>query len=164
MPKRARCPHCDRSFDIRVLDDHINKCKSRTISTTKSNPNSNRILIVDGNNVSFYLAPDGIPKAMNLLRAIRSLSASGYKPIVVISAALKHKIDKPMTLQNLITEGHVVEASRGTDDDLTIIKEAMKYDAEIVSNDRFLNWLQRYPWISSKLRTYRMTHSGLILS
>lgn len=164
MPKSARCPHCDRSYDRRVLDAHILKCRSRRDALNDIPAPSHQVVIVDGNNVAYFLAPDGQPRAENLVRAIRSLSSSGYKPFVVISAALKHKIDKPMILQNLVTEGYVIEAPRGIDDDLTIIEEAMKRAADIVSNDRFLNWLSRYPWVPARLRRYRMTQSGLILT
>ncbi len=164
MPKSARCPHCDRSFDRRVLDAHIQKCRARRGQSDTQKSQSSRTLIVDGNNISFYLSHDGKPHAMNLVRAIQSLSSSGYSPLLVVSAALKHKIDKPMMLQNLVTEGYVIEAPRGTDDDLTIIQESQKRGADIVSNDRFLNWISRYPWISDRLKRYRMTNSGIILT
>lgn len=57
----------------------------------------------------------------------------------------------------------VVRAAAGTDDDLQIIRSALKLNADIVSNDRFLNWIEKYPWIENRLRKYRMTPSGLIL-
>lgn len=118
-------------------------------------------VIVDGNNIAYHLSHDNIPRVENILNAVRSLSAAGYTPIIVVSAALKHKINKPEVLQDI---ENLVEAKSGTNDDLLIIHESQKRNADIVSNDRFLNWQTRYPWVSSRLRRYRLTTSGLILS
>jgi len=162
MPKRARCPNCDRLFDRRILDDHIAKCRSRSQEPKKQATQSIRkILIIDGNNVAYHLSQNGIPHVSNLLNAQKSLTASGYFPIIVISAALKHKIDKPEVLTQI---ENLIEAQRGTNDDLLILSEAQKRNADIVSNDRFLNWQKSHPWVSSRLRKYRLTPTGLILS
>ncbi len=165
MPKRARCPRCDRLFDRRVLDDHIRKCRfQKQVPFTRQPTPTSKVLVVDGNNVAYHLAPMGVPHAANLLNAINSLVMAGYRPLVVISAALKHKIDRPMVLMDLISKGYVIEAPSGTDDDLLIIKQSRQRGADIVSNDRFLNWLNRFPWLVSRLRRYRLTPSGLILT
>ncbi|NHI83942.1 MAG: hypothetical protein EAX81_06545 [Candidatus Thorarchaeota archaeon] len=164
MPKRSRCPYCDRLFNRDILDEHIRKCKKQS-HTTSSDARilKRRILIVDGNNVAYHLAPRGKPRVANLLLAYRSLLSSGFKPLIVVSSALAHKIDRPDSLRELIDRGMVVEAPRGTNDDLTIIERAREKDANIVSNDRFLDWTERYPWIVSRLKRYRMTPTGLIL-
>lgn len=99
----------------------------------------------------------------NLILAYRSLKRTGFRPIFVVSAALMHNIDKPLSLDEFMQSAEVVQAPRGSDDDLRIILLAKKLNAPIVSNDRFLDWLEKYPWISSQLRNYRMTPSGLIL-
>ncbi|MDF1537598.1 MAG: hypothetical protein P1Q69_01675 [Candidatus Thorarchaeota archaeon] len=162
MSKRARCPHCDRLFDRRVLDDHIVKCRTRAFAkVVTSPPHARTTLVVDGNNVAYHLSYDGVPLVENLLNAIRSLRASGFRPFIVVSAALKHTINKPSVLHDI---ENVIEATRGTNDDLLIIQEAQERNADIVSNDRFLNWQQKYPWVASRLRRYRLTPSGLILS
>ena len=164
MPKRARCPHCDRLFNRDTLDRHIQQCRVSTHQTHQENRPKRNAVIVDGNNVAYHLAPSGVPRAVNLVLALRSLKSAGYRPVIVVSAALVHKIDKPNALQEMIRDGHVLQTSRGQNDDLKIIKMAQDSNADIVSNDRFLNWLDRYPWISSRLLRYRMTPSGLILA
>jgi hypothetical protein len=63
----------------------------------------------------------------------------------------------------LIAAKQVIQAPSGVDDDLEIIRIALERKADIVSNDRFLDWLDRYPWLPSRLRKYRMSPSGLIL-
>lgn len=165
MPKRARCPHCDRLFNRDVLDAHIKRCRMRERTLEKRRAFSKkRKVIVDGNNVAYSLSPQGKPKAQNLSLAYHSLTSAGYNPVFVISAALVHQIDNPVALNAFMLSAKVDEAPRGTNDDIRIIQIAKKLDAEIVSNDRFLDWIDRYPWVTSKLRRYRMTPSGLILA
>ncbi len=162
LPKRARCPHCDRLFDRRNLDDHIIKCRGRSTGLKKRIAmTTRRTVIVDGNNVAYHLSHNGVPRVENLLNAQHSLITSGYNPVIVISAALKHKIHRPEVLNQI---EHLVEAQRGTNDDLLILSEAQRRNADIVSNDRFLNWQKSHPWVTSRLRRYRLTPTGLILS
>ncbi len=123
-----------------------------------------RILVVDGNNVAYSLAPQGKPKVQNLSLAYHSLTSAGYDPVFVVSSALVHKIDNPGALNAFMSSAKVEEAPRGTNDDGRIIQLAKNLDADIVSNDRFLDWIDRYPWIASRLRRYRMTPAGLILT
>lgn len=164
LAKRARCPHCDRLFNRNDLDAHILKCRERNQGTQQlEHRRRGKVVIVDGNNVAYHLSPDGKPKVSNLVHAQKSLVNGGYRPVFVISAALIHSIDQPNSLRSLMNEINVVQALRGTNDDLKIIKIAQERNANIVSNDRFLDWLERYPWISDRLLKYRMTPSGLIL-
>jgi hypothetical protein len=165
MPKRARCPHCDRLFNRDQLDNHIRRCRRRRTGDLRSNrPGRRKAVVVDGNNIAYYLSSDGIPRASNLIIAHRSLTGAGLNPIFVVSAALKHKIDKPIALRELIGEKRIKEAPSGKDDDLIIIKTAQELNADIVSNDRFLKYLDRFPWLPERLLKYRMTPAGLILS
>ena len=164
LPKRARCPYCDRLFNRERLDEHVLHCRSKTqrkVTQTKEHHRSN--IVVDGTNIAYYLTNDGVPRVANLVHAHHSLVKAGLKPVIVISSALKYKIDSEQQLRAMINDSIVIEAPRGTDDDLKIIQLADRQNADIVSNDRFLNWIDRYPWIPSRLRKYRMTPSGLIL-
>jgi len=162
LPKRARCPHCDRLFTRDKLDGHIQKCKARTTNRGEVR-RARKAVVVDGNNVAHHLSPNGVPRVSNLVLAQSSLLKAGLKPIVIVSAALKHKIDNPEVLQEMIAGREVIEAPRGTDDDLTVIKLAQSSNADIVSNDRFLGFINKFPWLQSRLMKYRMTPSGLIL-
>ena len=165
MPKRARCPHCDRLFNRDTLDAHIQKCRIRRQNSERTaRPSRKRVLVIDGNNIAYSLSPQGKPKAQNLNLAYHSLTSANYDPVFVISAALAHKIDNPGALSAFLLSAKVEEAPRGTNDDGTIIQLAKKLDAYIVSNDRFLDWIDRYPWITSRLKRYRMTPAGLILA
>ena len=165
MPKRARCPHCDRLFSRDALDTHIQKCRTRRqASRAVGKSSQKRALVVDGNNIAYSLSPQGRPKAQNLVLSYHSLTGAGFKPVFVISSALVHKIDNPGALSAFMLSANVDEAPRGTNDDIRIIQLAKTLEADIVSNDRFLDWIDRYPWVSSRLRKYRMTPAGLILA
>jgi len=139
------------------------KCRERNHEAPQSKRRTKKVVIVDGNNIAYHLSPHGKPQVSNLLNARNSLVNGGYRPIFIISAALIHSIDRPNILRSLMDEIDVVQAPRGINDDLKIIEIAQKRNADIVSNDRFLDWLERYPWVSSRLLKYRMTQSGLIL-
>jgi len=165
LPKRARCPHCDRLFDRNELDRHIFRCRERNRQKKGGNAQRGRkTVIVDGNNVAFHLSPNGKPQVRNLLLAQNSLVNAGYRPVFVISTALVHRIDNPNTLNALTNAIEIIRAPRGTNDDLKIIQLAQNRNADIVSNDRFLDWIDRYPWLPDRLRKFRLTPSGLILS
>jgi hypothetical protein len=165
VPKRARCPHCERLFTREDLDRHIQKCRMKNRETQdRHSVSPTRTIVVDGNNVAYHLAPEGKPLVNNLVLAYRSLTTKGLRPVFVISSALMHAIDKPDALQTFMSRVEIVEARRGIDDDLKIIQVAQDRRADIVSNDRFLDWIDRYPWLSNRLRKYRMTPTGLILS
>lgn len=164
MPKRARCPYCDRLFNRDELDNHIQRCKVKNQSIQKEpSKGFRRTVIVDGGNVAYHLAPEGKPLVKNLVLAYRSLASIGLKPVFVVSPALIHLVDRPEALQDFINQYNVIQAPRGTDDDLKIIQLAQERRADIISNDRFLNWIEKYPWLSDRLRKYRMTPTGLIL-
>jgi hypothetical protein len=162
MPKRARCPYCDRLLSRDEMDGHVQRCRQKA-SVKASTRADSRKLVVDGNNVAFYLSTDGQPHVRNLILAQSSLARAGFRPVFVVSAALIHKIDKPEALREFISQVQAIRAPRGTDDDLKIIKTAQDMNADVVSNDRFLNWIDKYPWLPERVRTYRMTPSGLIL-
>jgi hypothetical protein len=164
VPKRARCPYCDKLFSRDDLDRHVQKCRTKARENKSAHFRQlTRTVIVDGNNIAYHLAPEGTPLVNNLILAYRSLTSRGLKPVFVISSALLHVIDKPDSLRELMVQLEVVEAPRGTNDDLKIIQVAMDRKADIISNDRFLEWIGRYPWVTDRLRKYRMTPTGLIL-
>ena len=163
LPKRSRCPYCDKLFNRDELDNHITRCRLKELKQRGKAPNAKRKVVVDGNNVAYYLTPDGHPRVAGILLAVNSLRKAGLQPKVVVSSALKHSIDNPEKLQELVDSRLVIEAPRGSDDDLHIIRLAEKTNSDIVTNDRFLEWQDRFPWLDSRILRYRMTPTGLIL-
>lgn len=163
MPKRARCPYCDKLFSRDDLDDHVIQCRTKHESRQVNRRAERKVIVVDGSNVAFYMTEDGVPRLENIIMANHSLASAGFVPITVVSPALVHQVDKDEQLLKMIAAKRVIQAASGVDDDLAIIRTAESKNADIVSNDRFLDWLDKYPWLSSRLRKYRMSPSGLIL-
>jgi len=144
-----------------MLDEHVMRCRQE-----RNAPRGRavrKVVIIDGSNVAYYLSTDGQPRLENIVTASRSLASVGFVPIVVVSGALIHQIDRDEALADMISKRQVIQAPKGTDDDLLIIRTAEEKGADIVSNDRFLDWIDRFPWLPSRLRRYRMSPSGLIL-
>jgi len=165
MVKRSRCPYCDRFFNRDLLDDHIQKCRTKKRRTNgQIMKRRTKIVIVDGNNIAYHLTPNGEPLVKNLILAHSSLIQAGYRPVYVISSALFHAIKNIEALNTFMSTTEVIIAPRGMNDDLKIIQTAQERNADIISNDRFLDWIDRYPWIPDRLQRYRMTPTGLILS
>ncbi|MHA1771065.1 MAG: NYN domain-containing protein [Candidatus Thorarchaeota archaeon] len=150
-------------FSRDEIDAHIRRCRTRGRPRPQTTRKHSSELIVDGNNIAFYLTAGGKPQIRNLINARRSLQSSGYTPIIVVSAALKHKIDRPDTLREMIDTGEIIETARGQNDDLVIIQLARKRGAAILTNDRFLDWRERFPWLGEVLVRYRLTPTGLLL-
>lgn len=165
LPKRVRCPNCDRLFSREEIDDHRFKCRPKEGASEahRKQPDS-RVIIVDGSNVAHYMEEAGKPMISNLALARRSLKLAGFEPIIVISAALVHQIDEPVDLLDMISTGQVIQVEKGSSDDREIIRRAKANNALVLSNDRFLDWLEANPWLSTRMVKYRMTPSGLILS
>jgi hypothetical protein len=105
----------------------------------------------------------GKPMVSNLALARRSLKLAGFESIIVVSAALVHQIDEPVDLLDMISTGQVIQVDKGRSDDREIIRLAKANNALVMSNDRFLDWLEANPWLSTRIMKYRMTPSGLIL-
>lgn len=163
MPKRARCPYCDRLFSRDELDEHVRRCRLEHENKQADRKVERRVIVVDGSNVAFYLTNGEKPRLENIVMANHSLVSAGFVPVTVVSAALVHQIDRDDRLYEMIAANQVIQAPSGVDDDLEIIRIAQERKADIVSNDRFLDWLDRYPWLPLRLRKYRMSPSGLIL-
>ena len=134
--------------------------KARGVTTRRKKRN----VVVDGNNIAYHLAPNRKPLVKNLILANNSLTQAGYRPTYVISNALFHTIENLEALNTFINNAEVIIAPRRTNDDLKIIQIAQERNVDIISNDRFLDWIDRYPWIPDRLKRYRMTPTGLILS
>lgn len=95
-----------------------------------------RTVIVDGSNVAF--ASEGDVGVLDNIRLVtKKLEEEGFEPIVLVDAALRHKIDDPKHFEQMIDDGRIRQAPAGTDADYFILSFAKEFDADIVSNDRF---------------------------
>ena len=100
--------------------------------------------IVDGSNVAHSTEGER-PRLRNIVLVTEKLREEGVEPIVVVDAALRHRIDDAAGLERMIDEGTINQAPAGTDADYFILSFARELDASVVSNDRFRDRIAAFP-------------------
>lgn len=109
---------------------------------------SKKKIVVDGANVAYIeKSKSGNPKVSNLVAVYQSLKEKGFDPIIIVDAALQHKIDDPQKFEKLLENQTVRQAPAGTDADYFILETAKEYHARIVTNDKYEDYQKDYPWI-----------------
>lgn len=112
---------------------------------------SSKIAIVDGASVAYEeKSKQGSPKVGNIVAVNQTLKLKGYDPIIIVDASLKHEVDDPDQLEVLIGNGTIKQAPAGTDADYFLIRMAEEHEALIVTNDRYQNYEDQYPWIKDR--------------
>ncbi len=109
---------------------------------------SKNVIVVDGANVAYLeRSKQGKPKISNLVAVRRTLEQKGYDPIIIVDASLKYDVDDPDQLEALIDDQVVRQAPAETEADYFILETAEQQDAQVISNDQFERYRDRYPWI-----------------
>jgi len=75
---------------------------------------------------------------------------------VVVSSALKHKIDDKEGLLNYLKNDDFIEGPAGRSDDYFIIQLALEKDAFIISNDQFKDWREVNPDLAEQIEERRV--------
>jgi hypothetical protein len=120
-----------------------------------------KVVLVDGSNVAF--SSEGETGVLRNIVTIRDrLVAEGFKPIVVVDAALRHKIDDEVGYERFVDEGLIKQAPAGTDADYFILSFAEELDASIVSNDRFKDRIKQYPALRKRLIKYMIVQGEVV--
>jgi hypothetical protein len=102
------------------------------------------IAIVDGSNVA-HSSEGGAVRLENIRLVCDKLEEQGYKPVIVVDAALRHQIDDRQAYEQMVDDGLIRQAPAGTDADYFILSFARELDASVVSNDRFKDRLEAFP-------------------
>lgn len=111
--------------------------------------------VVDGSNVA-YANNDEEPHIGNIISVKEALEERGIKPIVMVSASLRYKIDEKEELEKRIKNGEFIQTPAGSDNDAIIIESALEKDALIVSNDQFKDWLEANPEEAQRISEHRV--------
>ncbi len=110
-----------------------------------------KTIVVDGSNVAHAeRSKDGKPQVSNLIAVQRALQGRGLQPIIIVDAALRHQVDEPARLEALIQHQQIRQAPADTDADYFILKTAENEHADIVSNDEYQPYRQRFQWIAKR--------------
>jgi hypothetical protein len=126
------------------LNPHVN-------TNGNNNHHDSKIIVVDGANIAFESPSNGgKPRLANILQVCTALEERGFEPIVIVDAALRHKIDDPEQLEALIEKKRILQAPAGTDADYFVLTTAEQQNARVVSNDTFKDRIDDFPWIKKR--------------
>jgi hypothetical protein len=121
-----------------------------------------RLAIVDGSNVAYGTTGDQ-PRIENIRLVRQKLEAEGYRPVVVVDAALRHHIDDPGAFERMLEEGKIQQAPAGTDADYFILSVAKDKDAYVVSNDRFRDREDAFPDATRRVIRFMIVEGDVVL-
>jgi hypothetical protein len=123
-----------------------------------------KTVVIDGANVAYEeRSAGGKPKLSNLLKVRRELEERGFEPVIIVDASLKYDIDDQEQLETLIQSQQVRQVPAGTDADFFIIQFAHELDALMVTNDRYRDYADRYPWIPERRLPYMIVKGEVVL-
>ncbi|PUB10716.1 NYN domain-containing protein [Yoonia sediminilitoris] len=110
-------------------------------------------VIVDGSNVMHW---GGDPSIKVLTRVLQELQARGYTPLVFFDANVGYKLfDRHVAPKELarhldLPPDQVTLAPSGTAADEILLDRAVADGLRVVTNDRFLDWKQKFPKVGEK--------------
>jgi hypothetical protein len=123
----------------------------KPVKRSNQHQSNKRTVVIDGSNVAHAeLSQAGAPKVYNIVAVRDVVTTQGYRPIVIVDAALRHQIDDPDQLEVLIRKRLVRQAPSRTSADFFILKTAEQQNARIVSNDQFVPYKEHFPWIEKR--------------
>jgi len=112
-----------------------------------------RAVVVDGSNVMHW---GGEPSMLVLVRVLNELRNRGLQPVVYFDANVGYKLFgkniKPAALASQLDlpVGQVILAPSRTPADEILLERAISDGLRVVTNDRFLDWKQRFPKVGEK--------------
>src|SRR5919112_4462155 len=126
--------------------------------------NGKKMVVIDGANVAYEeRSAGGKPKLANLLKVRRELEERGCEAVIIVDASLKYDIDDQEQLETLIQSQQVRQVPAGTDADFFIIQFADQLDALMVTNDRYRDYAERFPWIPERRLPYMIVKGEVVL-
>ena len=120
-----------------------------------------RTVIVDGSNVA-HSSEGEVAQLGNISIVTEKLEEEGFEPIVLVDAALRHKIDRVADYEKLVDAGTIRQAPAGTDADYFILAFARELDADIVSNDRFRDRQDAFPETRERMIRYMIVNGEVV--
>jgi hypothetical protein len=122
------------------------------------------VVVIDGANVAYEeRSAGGQPKLSNLLKVRSELEERGFEAVILVDASLKYDIDDQSQLETLIQSQQVRQVPAGTDADYFIIQLSDQFNARVVTNDRYKDYLEQYPWINDRRLPYMIVKGEVVL-
>jgi hypothetical protein len=121
-----------------------------------------KVAIIDGSNVAYSI--EGQQPCLRNIELVRDkMVASGFEVVIVVDAALRHRIDEGNRYERLIDNGEIRQAPAGTDADYFILRFARELGARIVSNDRFRDREKSFPEARDRVIRYMIVANEVVL-
>ena len=117
--------------------------------------------LVDGANVAH--AGGDVARLANIRAMCGKLREEGLEPVVVVDAALRHRIDDGRGYEEMVEEGLIRQAPAGTDADYFILAFARELEAAVVSNDRFRERIDAFPEARDRIIRYMIVNGEVVL-
>ena len=125
------------------------------------NEGRSNVVIIDGSNVA--MSSEGERGVLENILIVRGrLEEDGFEPLILVDAALRHRIDDSAEYERLVDEGVIRQAPAGTDADYFILSFADELGASVVSNDRFKDRIAKYPAVSKRLIKYMIVQGEVV--
>ncbi|MEC7763575.1 MAG: hypothetical protein VX874_16855 [Pseudomonadota bacterium] len=121
-------------------------------------------VLVDGSNVMYWR--DETPDIRTVQQVVRRLEKDGFRPDVMFDANAgyllfgKYTHDQGFATHLKLPEDRIMVVPKGTQADGHLLAAAADMNARIVTNDRFRDWADEYPFVSDKGRLIRGGFSG----
>jgi hypothetical protein len=111
-----------------------------------------RAILIDGSNVIHW--QDNTPQLEPLLQVVRDVSGRGLKPGVVFDANVGYKLtgrflgERDLSRILSLPRDQIYVVPKGTQADPYLLDTARHLKAQIVTNDRFRDWVDSYPEVA----------------
>jgi hypothetical protein len=154
------CPKCGKELPDEY--EFCNKCGFRLEKDKPSSGTAPQIL-VDGSNVLYAGGPKPVVK--NLQLVLQKLKEEKYQHITFVDASMKHRVDDKLAFESMISQGTVKQVPANTPADRWFLEYAARHpEYKILSNDRFADWKEGFPWVGEQDRFIRfMVVNGEVL-
>lgn len=121
-------------------------------------------IVIDGSNVAHEEeTAEGKAKIESLLTAIEAVGKQYGRVVTIVDAALRYQIDDPGRLEDLLHSQTVHQAPADTPADYFVLRTADQLNADVLSNDKFRQYHERWPWIEHRRIPYMVINGRLIL-
>lgn len=121
----------------------------RTSGAAQPPTDDRQAILIDGSNVIYWL--DNTPQLAPLLQVVHDLSRRGMKPGVVFDANVGYKLtgkfmgERDLSRILSLPRDQILVVPKGKQADPFLLETARDLKARIVTNDRYRDWIDRYP-------------------
>ncbi len=121
-------------------------------------------VVIDGSNVAYEeQSDDSKPKIENLHLAIAAMRRQYDDVVAIVDAALRHHIDRPQELEEMLKRQNVRQAPADTAADYFVLQIADQLGADVLSNDTFRQYHKQWPWIEHRRIPYMIINGRFIV-